>query len=61
MTTVGRPKRRRARGAGSAVKVKGHTRSPRGSNAGKPTVHVDGYARGKATTGRKKKRGAKKG
>lgn len=30
---------------GRKVKVKGHTRSPRGPNAGKPIVKVRGYSR----------------
>lgn len=51
--TKGRRKRKRKPGAGSAVKIGGHTRSPRGSNGGKSPVRVDGYRRGK---GRKKKR-----
>ncbi len=46
--TVGRKKRKRKKGAGSAVKIKSHTRSPRGSNKGKKPVRVDGYKRGKA-------------
>jgi hypothetical protein len=58
--TVGRKKRKRKPGAGSAVAVPSHTRSPRGPNAGKSRVRVDGYKRGKGTkkkqTGRKKKR-----
>ena len=56
--TVGRRKRKRKPGAGSAVKVKGHTRTPRGPNAGKRKVRVDGYARGKGAKkrGRRKKR-----
>lgn len=45
--TRGRKKRKRRPGAGSSVRVKGHTRTPRGPNAGKPKVRVDGYARGK--------------
>lgn len=45
--TKGRPKRKRAAGSGSAVKVSGHTRSPRGANSGKTVVRVDGYKRGK--------------
>jgi hypothetical protein len=45
--TRGRKKRKRKPGAGSGVKVKRHTRSPRGPNRGKPTVVVDGHARGK--------------
>lgn len=52
-TTRGRPKRKRKPGSGSAVKVGGHTRSPRGPNKGKKAVRVDGYKRGKAP---KKKR-----
>lgn len=51
--TRGRKKRKRKAGAGSAVKVGGHTRTPRGPNRGKPTVRVDGYRRGK---GKRKKR-----
>lgn len=46
--TVGRKKRKRKPGAGSAVKVGGHTRSPRGPNGRKRTVRVDSYKRGKA-------------
>ena len=30
---------------GTAVRVKGHTRSPRGANAGKKAVYVKGYRR----------------
>jgi hypothetical protein len=52
--TRGRPKRKRKPGSGSAVKVGGHTRSPRGSNRGKGVVRVDGYKRGKPP--KKKKR-----
>lgn len=45
-----RKKRSRARGtrkgaAGGKVKVKGHTRSPRGKDAGKKPVYVKGYRR----------------
>lgn len=47
MATVGRKKRKRAKGAGSAVKVKPHTRTPRGPNRGKRQVRVDSYKRGK--------------
>lgn len=47
MATRGRAKRRRRSGAGSAVGVRPHTRTPRGSNRGKPKVRVDGYRRGK--------------
>lgn len=54
--TVGRKKRKRKAGAGSAVKTKGHIRSPRGSNAGKKAVRVDPYKRGKP---KKSKRGRK--
>jgi hypothetical protein len=51
--TVGRKKRKRKAGSGSAVSVSGHTRTPRGPNRGKATVRVDGYKRG---AGRKKRR-----
>lgn len=51
--TVGRKKRKRKPGARSNVKVKSHSRSPRGSNRGKSAVRVDPYRRGKAP---KKKR-----
>lgn len=54
--TVGRKKRKRKPGAGSATKVGGHTRSPRGPNAGKKRVRVDGYKRGKAPKRRGRKR-----
>lgn len=54
--TRGRPKRKRATGAGSAVKVKAHFRTPRGPNRGKPKVRVDGYARGKPQTPKKSRR-----
>ena len=54
--TVGRPKRKRKPGSGSGVRVKSHTRSPRGPNAGKKRVRVDGYSRGAATSSRKKRR-----
>lgn len=54
--TRGRKKRKRKPGAGSAVKIKGHLRSPRGSNKGKTKVRVDGYKRGKAP----KKRGRRR-
>lgn len=53
--TRGRKKRKRKAGAGSAVKTKPHTRSPRGPNSGKPRVRVDGYRRGKPPK-RKRKR-----
>lgn len=53
--TRGRKKRKRRAGSGSAVKVGGHTRTPRGPNRGKPTVRVDGYRRGKGTRKRKKR------
>jgi hypothetical protein len=55
--TRGRKKRKRKPGAGSAVKVGGHLRTPRGPNRGKPAVRVDGYRRGKSP---KKKRSGKK-
>ena len=54
--TRGRKKRKRKAGAGSAVKVGGHTRTPRGPNRGKPSVRVDGYRRGKAKRKRKSRR-----
>ncbi len=54
--TVGRAKRKRKKGAGSGVKVGGHTRSPRGANAGKARVRVDGYKRGKAKGTRRRSR-----
>jgi len=54
--TVGRPKRKRKPGSGTGVRVTSHTRSPRGPNAGKKRVRVDGYARGAATSTRKKRR-----
>lgn len=57
MATRGRRKRTRKAGARSGVKVKGHGRSPRGSNSGKPKVRVDGYSRGKP---RRKGRGSRK-
>lgn len=43
-------KRRRARGLrrgapGGKVRVKGHTRSPRGKDTGKKAVYVKGYRR----------------
>lgn len=58
MATRGRPKRKRKPGAGSAVKVRPHSRSPRGSNKGKRKVVVDGYRRGK---GAKRRRRSKRG
>lgn len=54
--TRGRKKRKRRPGAGSAVGVKGHRRTPRGPNRGKPTVIVDGYKRGKAPKKRRRKK-----
>ena len=54
--TVGRKKRKRRPGAGSGVKVGGHTRSPRGPNSGKRRVRVDPYARGKPPKGKRKGR-----
>lgn len=56
MATVGRKKRKRKAGAGSGVKVKPHTRSPRGSDRGKKRVRVDSYARGKPSGGRRRAR-----
>lgn len=46
MATRGRAKRKPKPGAGNAVRVKGHTRTPRGANRGKPAVKVGGYRRG---------------
>lgn len=38
--------KRKHRGAsGGKVRVKGHTRSPRGNNTGKKPVYVKGYRR----------------
>lgn len=54
--TIGRAKRKRKPGSGSGVKVKGHSRSPRGPNRGKGTVRVDGYKRGKGTRPRSVRR-----
>lgn len=54
--TVGRKKRKRRPGAGSAVPVKPHTRTPRGPNAGKRKVRVDGYRRGKPPKRTRRKR-----
>lgn len=48
MATKGRPKRKRKPAARTGVRVKGHSRTPRGSNSGKTRVRVDGYSRGKA-------------
>ena len=54
--TVGRAKRKRKPGSGTGVKVRSHTRTPHGPNAGKKRVGVDGYSRGAATTSRKKRK-----
>lgn len=54
--TRGRPKRKRKPGAGTGVKVKRHSRSPRGSNKGKKRVVVDPYKRGRPPKKRKKRR-----
>lgn len=54
--TRGRKKRKRKPGAGSAVGVSGHTRSPRGPNSGKPRVRVDGYKRGKPPRRKRRRR-----
>lgn len=54
MTTVGRKKRKRRPGSGTGVPVKGHLRTPRGSDRGKKAVRVDGYKRGKP--GKRRKR-----
>lgn len=53
--TRGRKKRKRKPGAGSAVGVGGHLRSPRGPNKGKRAVRVDGYKRGKPPKKRKRR------
>lgn len=53
--TRGRSKRKRKPGAGSAVGVKRHTRTPRGPNRGKKKVVVDGYRRGKPPRRRRKR------
>lgn len=53
--TRGRKKRKRRPGSGSAVGVKGHTRTPRGPNRGKAPVRVDGYRRGKPPKRRKRR------
>lgn len=58
MATVGRKKRKRRAGAGSAVTVQPHTRSPRGPDRGKKPVRVDPYKRGKPKA--KKRKGASK-
>lgn len=55
MATVGRKPRKRAKSAGSAVSVGGHTRTPRGPNGGKSKVRVKGYKRGKPGGKRKKR------
>lgn len=54
--TVGRKKRKRKPGSGSSVRVRPHTRSPRGPNSGKRRVKVDPYARGKPPRKGRKKR-----
>lgn len=54
--TRGRKKRKRKPGAGTGVKVKRHSRSPRGPNAGKSRVIVDGYARGRPPKKRRKRK-----
>jgi hypothetical protein len=54
--TRGRKKRRRKPGAGTGVKIKRHSRSPRGANKGKPKVIVDGHARGRPPRKRSKRR-----
>lgn len=53
--TRGRKKRKRKPGAGSAVGVKPHWRTPRGPNGGKRKVRVDGYKRGKGSKRRKRR------
>lgn len=56
MTVVGRKKRKRRPGAGRAIAVKSHVRTPRGPNRGKKPVRVDGYKRGKPGKPRSRKR-----
>jgi hypothetical protein len=53
--TRGRKKRKRKPGAGTAVGIKRHTRSPRGPNKGKKRVVVDSHRRGKPPRKRKRK------
>ena len=57
--THGRKKRKRRKGAGRAVYVKPHGRSPRGPNRGKPRQSVSGYRRGKPRA-RKRRRGRRR-
>lgn len=45
MKTSKRGKRNKSGGSGGAVRVKGHTRTPRGPNKGKKAVRVKGYRR----------------
>jgi hypothetical protein len=54
--TRGRKKRKRKPGAGSAVGIKRHTRSPRGPNKGKARVVVDSHKRGKPPKKRRKRK-----
>lgn len=61
MATHGRPKRKRKKGAGHAVFVKAHGRSPRGSNRGKPRQKVDGYWRGKPRAKKRRRRRRRRG
>lgn len=56
MATTGRKKRKRLPGAGSGVKTKAHTRSPRGPDRGKKRVKVDSYSRGKPSRKSRKKK-----
>lgn len=56
MATVGRKKRKRKPGAGTGVKTKAHTRSPRGPDRGKKRVKVDAYSRGKPKRRSRKKK-----
>ncbi len=54
--TRGRPKRKRKPGAGSAVGIKRHTRTPRGPNGKKRTVIVDGHKRGSSRRKRRRRK-----
>lgn len=42
-----RRRKAKRRASGNKDRVKGHTRSPRGPDRGKPTVYVKGYRRKK--------------
>ena len=53
--TRGRKKRKRSPRAGTGVNVSPHIRTPRGPNARKPRVKVDGYKRGKPAKASKRR------